>query len=37
MVLVIGKSINLYAEAHDITEYKATIVIDGLRKQKQDE
>lgn len=32
MVLVIGKSINLYSEAHGITVYKATIVIDGLKK-----
>lgn len=32
MVLVIGKSVNLYTEAHYITEYKATIVIDGLKK-----
>jgi superfamily II DNA/RNA helicase len=32
MVLVLGQSINLYAEANNITEYKATIVIDGLKK-----
>jgi len=32
MVLVIGKSINLYAGSHKIPDYKATIVIDGLNK-----
>jgi len=32
MVLVIGKALNLYTEVHNITKYKATIVIDGLRQ-----
>lgn len=32
MVLVIGQSINLYTEAHHLTTYKATIVIDGLKQ-----
>lgn len=31
-VLVIGKAINLYIQSHDITDYKATIVVDGLNK-----
>jgi len=32
MVLVIAQAINLYIERNDIKEYKATIVIDGLKK-----
>ena len=31
-VLVIGQSINLYIQSHDISNYKATVVIDGLNK-----
>lgn len=34
MVLSIGKSINLYTTDLDITEYKATIVIDGLKRSE---
>lgn len=32
MVLVIAQAINLYVERNSIKEYKATIVIDGLKK-----
>ena len=32
MVLVIAQAINLYIKKKDITEYKATIIIDGLKK-----
>lgn len=31
MVLVIAQAINLYIERNDIIDYKATIVIDGLK------
>lgn len=31
-VLVIGQSINLYIQSHKISDYKATIVVDGLNK-----
>ena len=35
MVLVIGRAINIYTTTRDITDYKATIVIDGLQDRVQ--